>query len=362
MRLNNCTLLIDGNWLLLSRFSVINKGFDKKNPDYMKEQASLDLQDLLARSINVILNRFPIIDNMIFISDGGSWRKQLPIPKSLHDITYKGNRTTNVEMDWHYIYGALNKVFKHCKDLGVTCSNYSNIEGDDWVWYWSRRLNAEGTNCVIWSSDNDLKQLIQVDNKMDTFTAWYNDKNGLWLPNDLEEEIIDPLEFFMQPMKYTSPVLEALKSKSNSVNFIDPNTIILSKIICGDAGDNIKSVVRYKKGNRTYRISEKDWDKIASKLNIITIQDFLKHKENVAKAIVDMKKLQPYNIDIQDVIEMIEYNIKLVWLNEKVIPDTAVQAMNQIEYKPYDLSYIKNNYKILYEEDDNDIQKLFESI
>ena len=105
MRLNNCTLLIDGNWLLLSRFSVINKGFDKKNPDYMKEQASLDLQDLLARSINVILNRFPIIDNMIFISDGGSWRKQLPIPKSLNDITYKGNRTTDVEMDWHYIYG-----------------------------------------------------------------------------------------------------------------------------------------------------------------------------------------------------------------------------------------------------------------
>ena len=138
MRLNNCTLLIDGNWLLLSRFSVINKGFDKNNPDYMKEQASLDLQDLLARSINVILNRFPIIDNMIFISDGGSWRKQLPVPKSLNDITYKGNRSTDVEMDWHYIYGALNKVFKHCKELGVTCSQYSNIEGDDWLWYWSR--------------------------------------------------------------------------------------------------------------------------------------------------------------------------------------------------------------------------------
>ena len=47
------------------------------------------------------------------------------------------------------------------KKQGIVVSNHSSIEGDDWIWYWSRRLNEEGTSCIIWSSDNDLKQLVQ---------------------------------------------------------------------------------------------------------------------------------------------------------------------------------------------------------
>ena len=58
---------------------------------------------------------------------------------------------------------------------------------------------------------------------------------------------------------------------------------------------------------------------------------------------------------------MIEYNRKLVWLNEEVIPDTAIQAMNQQEYKEFDVPYIRNNYKALLKSND-DIQSLFEGI
>jgi HKD family nuclease len=56
---------------------------------------------------------------------------------------------------------------------------------------------------------------------------------------------------------------------------------------------------------------------------------------------------------------MLEYNIKLVWLNEEVIPDTAIQAMNQCEYKSFDVSYIRSNYKQLLKQDDY-LQNLFE--
>ena len=233
---NKCTLLIDGNWLLQSRFSVIGNGFIKDNPDIAKEQASHELKELLARSINVIINKFPIIDNIIMISDGGSWRKQLPIPKSLKDITYKGNRVADVEIDWNYIYKALNQLTKRCKEIGITTVSHPNIEGDDWIWYWSRRLNAEGINCMIWSSDNDLKQLIQTDVETNAFTAWYNDQRGLYLPNSLNKTNVDLFDFFLNP-EFESPVLEALKRSSKKFDFIEPDNIIMSKVICGDSGD-----------------------------------------------------------------------------------------------------------------------------
>ena len=58
---------------------------------------------------------------------------------------------------------------------------------------------------------------------------------------------------------------------------------------------------------------------------------------------------------------MIDYNTKLVWLNEAVIPDTIIQAMNQVEYKIYDISFIKNNYLILTKQD-NKIEDIFDGV
>lgn len=360
---NKCTLCCDYNWLIISRFSVINKGFDKSLPAEALEAAKEELKDMLAKSINVILNRFPIIDNIVLMADGGSWRKQLPIPKQLEDITYKGNRKSDVELDWNYIWGASSEVLENCKKEGITVSQHNGIEGDDWAWYWSRRLNSEGTNVIIWSSDCDLKQLVQVD-KTGAFTVWYNDKNGMWIPKELEPKTeTDVLDFFMQPVYY-NPTLESLKSNAKgSINYIDPNTIVLGKVICGDAGDNIKSVVRYVKNGRTYRFSEKDWGSVCKSLNINTVQEMINNKSSIADAVCKHKKLKSYDIKSSDVLEMIDYNIKLVWLNEAIIPETAILAMNNIKYKDYDLSYIRANYKIICgNKDENEIINIFNSI
>ena len=52
MRTNKCTLLIDANWLLLSRFSVIKKGFEINMPEVAKEHAQCELQELMAKSMH----------------------------------------------------------------------------------------------------------------------------------------------------------------------------------------------------------------------------------------------------------------------------------------------------------------------
>ena len=163
----------------MSRMSVLIKKFDKNNSNPVKQAASNEFETLLAKSLNVIINQFKDIDNIILMADGGSWRKKLLIPQCLQNTTYKGNRTQAIELDWDYIYKPFNKFFKKCESLGITCCRYEDCEGDDWAWYWSRRLNDDGINCIIWTSDNDIKQLIQYNSDSRAFTAWYNSKNGL---------------------------------------------------------------------------------------------------------------------------------------------------------------------------------------
>lgn len=357
---NKLTLLVDGNWLLISRASVLMNNFNKNLPEIAKQQSQVELEDLLAKSICVTLSRIPAIDNIIIMADGGSWRKQLLVPKQLEGTTYKGNRSLDNDIEWTYIYKALNNLVEKAKEEGITVAQYNNIEGDDWIWYWSRRLNSEGVNCLIWSSDNDLKQLIQVDNNTNSFTAWYNDRNGIWLPESIKESG-DEMDFFMNPIYY-SQTLESIKNNVPKQNYIKPDDIIMSKIICGDAGDNILPIFRYQKGERIYRITEKDWLLIKNGLSQIdNINDFIQHSSRIIQSIVNHKKFKPYNPDISKLSEMIEYNTKLVWLNENTIPDTIIQLMNQQEYKQINISYLRSNYKVLVK-DNNSIQQIFEGI
>ena len=357
--MNKLTLIVDTNWLLISRMSVLMKGFSNDNTDVVKESTQLELEELMAKSLNVILNRFPVIDNVVLVADGGSWRKQLPIPKSLEEIKYKGNRSQTSDLDWNYIWGAQNEFLENCKKEGITVSHGWEVEGDDWVWYWSRRLNGEGVNCIIWSSDNDLKQLVQTDKATGAFTMWYNDKSGMWLPSSIEDNG-DGVDWFFQ-VRYYSPTLEALKKHCRKIEYVDPNSIITSKVICGDSGDNIKSIFRYEKNNRVYRISEKEWEKYGSDLNIRTIEDVMNGKNRIVESICSSKKYSPYHPMKEELEEMIDYNIKLVWLNESVIPDTIIQFMNQQEYKMFDIPYFKSNYKILIRSNDM-IEDIFNSI
>ena len=58
---------------------------------------------------------------------------------------------------------------------------------------------------------------------------------------------------------------------------------------------------------------------------------------------------------------MIDYNIKLVWLNEAVIPETIIMYMNQLEYNQVDTNYIRSNYKMLCKKN-TEIEDIFDSI
>ena len=72
MSKSKLTLIIDGNWLFMSRLAVISNRYID---DY---ELCQNIKSLLIKSMNVALRKFPNIDNVIFVADGGSWRSQIP--------------------------------------------------------------------------------------------------------------------------------------------------------------------------------------------------------------------------------------------------------------------------------------------
>ena len=353
---NELTLLIDGNWFWMSRMFVLGNLFTKDQPDEAKESAKQALHELMARSIALMLTKNPVIDNVVICADGGSWRKELPIPEQLKDTTYKGNRTEMTDIDWDLAYKTLESFLDYAHEQGVTVSRGYGIEGDDWMWYWTRRLNEDGINTVIWSSDCDLKQLVQL--KSNTFTAWYNERAGLCLPEQCKEPD-DPMEYFMNPPVINSTIVK-LKKNNPEIHYINPDEIAINKILCGDAGDNIMAIIRYKKNNRTYKFAPKDYEKLVNDLGLTTMEQLVTDHESIVNHIVNNPKFATLHLKKEDVDEMLTYNTRLVWLNEAVLPNTVTSKMVEQEYKRIDVNDIKYDFKFLVRPTtDVDIESLF---
>jgi hypothetical protein len=129
----------------------------------------------------------------------------------------------------------------------------------------------------------------------------------------------------------------------------------------GDAGDNIKPVARYVKNGREFKFSPKDFEKVTEQFTITNIDELLHQRQAIAEFISGMKKFKPYDISPKDISEMIVFNTRLVWLNERVIPEEIRQKMDNSEYENFDVEEIRSNYKMLTIEDNSYIEKLFES-
>lgn len=359
---NKLTLLVDGNWLMMSRMALCIDDFDKSLPDSRKQKAKNNLRDFMAKSINIIINRFKDIDNIIVLSDGGSWRKKVPKPIMMGEETYKGNRDYDSQTDWNYIWGAFEELFKDCKKFGITCSHCIDCEGDDWVWYWSTKLNKEGINCMIWSSDNDLKQLVNYDKVTHSFTAWYNDNNGLYLPNSLNKIDDDPLQFFLSSDFSTNIVLESIKPYvKKDIYYIDPFSIVIDKVFQGDSGDNVKPIISYKKGERNYKLSKKEFNEIVQKFKLTNIDRLISNKSSISSFLGT--KFEKYSIPSSYIEDMIGYNIKMVWLNERSIPQEIVTKMEENgDYKICNIEYMRSNYKSIFSNQTNNIEEIFDDI
>lgn len=328
MNKSKLSLIIDGNWLLMSRIFVVSKQY----------QTDDELHRMIKRAmiiaINGVLHTFPMIDNIIFVADGGSWRKKIKQPLFMesdlsHITAYKGTRKKPLAIDIDKIYADcytpfINELKEHC----INTYHEHDVEGDDWVWYWANKLNNEGTNCIIWSKDADLSQLVKTDSN-GFFTVWWNKDNGALL----EEKEEDEMDFLFNGIfNENENMLHEIKKRTD-YKYINPHNVVIEKIFMGDASDNILPVIKRKAASgaskREFKISAKELD------YTIDIYDEQKLSEFIDSIFLIKKYDGKVTHTKAEILEHIKYNRQLVFLNEREYPQEILQILkNEKSYIP----------------------------
>lgn len=340
---SSLTLLVDGNWLLMSRIAVLrNKYFDTDSLIH-------ELQLLMIRSINAMIRNFPEIDNIIFIMDGGSWRNKVKMPDFLvqQGVSYKGNREKSEGIDW-------DKVFTAYEGFALTIGQWSNvsvcaehnIEGDDWCWWWSNILNNDNTNVIIWSADKDLTQLVKYNENNSVFTGTLytrGSKTVLTLPESVKSNVENSLTLFFNPnYVYNYNILNSVIKKVSDINYIKPLDVVIDKIFRGDAGDNILPVItKEAKSGRKIKLSDKQLDKTMNIWDDNVLYNFI---DNILESKLYKDKVTESAADIK---EHVIYNRKLVALDEHVYDKSIINDMVDHNYynKSNDLSVVEQRIK-----------------
>jgi len=236
------SLCIDGNYMLYRSVFILHK---------LKTLYG-DLETLLLNDFNNLTNAYNF-NKIYFVSDSKrSWRKNV-YPE------YKGKRKKDLEIDWEFVFDTFDK-FKESIKNRRNCYLYQidPFEGDDLIAHIVNEGNKEGISNLIVSNDGDLHQLLKFSISNNYINMMYNHKfqdEKLYVPinyniflKNLEDttegdifDLNDDMDFINYFDKITS------KAKISPVN---KEESYFKKLVAGDSGDNILSVVKFKEDSR----------------------------------------------------------------------------------------------------------------
>ncbi len=367
MRKGGHTLLIDGNYFLHSRLFVLPR---PKNGVMLEDEASrASLMRKLAIDLASEVRKMRgFIDKVVVAVDARSWRKDL-----FPSAEYKGTRKTDSSINWDAVYHIYEEFQNILQKHGVVVHKIEGAEADDVLFGWSTLLINKGRNCIIWTGDRDLIQLVNYSKANDSYSLWYSPtqkslygfKDFIDVLNTSEIENKEDLLFNLsQYSGFKEEYKEAIKTwiQNNKIKLTEVNCdeFMFKKILIGDKSDNIPSVALWQKEMkggklRTYSITDKIADKIFeqyTKENDQFVIDQLFNKNEVEN-LADIVYRVIGKSSKQIIKNNISQNMVLMMLHTKVIPDAIqneIYKSVETELKVLegtDLSQLINKEKIL---------------
>ena len=334
------TLIIDGhNFFYRSIWSAFRQGGKKilttqKDMDIFEKKLMLDF-------CNVIKQVSPVINDVVFVRDSHSWRKDLLLQQE-----YKANRKkVNDEIDKNGFNTVTANFIETLRAVGVKVSYTERSEGDDLIYAWSEHLFNEGKSSLILSTDRDLNQLVKCVN--DVHIIQYGPVNNkLWV-SEGSKEAIDKLsekhevtqenlfnEIFTISIE-NDPFERFIENMT--IEMVDPEKIRFAKIVGGDTSDNIFPVY-YRPATETTRakgLGEKTVEKIYNLFkerlgcefdyHIYKQEDTIKMLSNV---IYEVAKINDENFTRRMLFENIKTNASMVSLTSETIPQDVLDNMS----------------------------------
>jgi 5'-3' exonuclease len=343
MKLGKHTLIIDGNYFVHSRLFVL--------PRPKKEQllGDRDGQEQFMRKLCIdfaseVRKMTPFVDQIVVAVDSKSWRKDL-----FPTAEYKGTRVADNSVNWENVFNVYTEFQDILAKQGVIIHKVPGAEADDILFGWSTQLNNEGKNCIVWTGDRDLIQLVNYNEATDAYTLWYyNSKRRLLAFEGFENLINKPneVEISNDDLLFNMGSADVLNNqlKGDFISWIAKNGVeieeincddfIFSKILQGDKSDNIQSVVSWTKRTssgsiRNYSITEKQALQILEKYREIEGNFHIDHffSEDQVKTIVDMIHEVVGKSTIDEIRLRFNQNLDLMLLHFNTIPNGILKAI-----------------------------------
>lgn len=330
-----CCVVIDGNWLFMSRFSVMTEKF---RVPCNAERAKNELKSSLMTSVQFLLEQKKFIDGVVICADGKSWRKNIPRPELQNIINpaggYKRNRVRGEELDWKSAFAAFNDFLDELESkCNVQKFRFGDAEGDDCIWSCVRKLNQAGVSALVWSIDKDLSQLVSYDSRTGVFTGEFN-KTELTLhagaDTQADETLESLFEQFMAEPNGQKDLLGQCRRSFAKVKYIRPEEVILGKIIKGDVSDNILGVFKRpsKSGSRMLGPTEKELAALTGK----PAQYWIDNPVEITESMAGNANWKVFATKYAGLInDNLMTNKKLVYLNESSYPLTIAEELDSID-------------------------------
>ena len=335
------TLIVDGhNFFFRSLWSCFSQGTKKKLLTNDKDMDSYE-KKLMLDFCAVIKQVNPVINDIVFVRDSHSWRKDLLLQQE-----YKGNRRKAQEdIDKNGFNTVTANFMNTLRSLGVKVSCADRCEGDDLIYAWSNQLFENGRSSLILSTDRDLNQLVKCVN--DVHIIQYGPiNNKLWVSepsygiiqklNEKHEVTQENLFNELFTVSIENDPFERFVESVN-VEVVDPEQVRFMKIVGGDTSDNIYPVY-YKPPTETAKakgLGPKTVEKIFAKFKETLGCEFDYHiygQEDTIKllcnVIYDVAKINDENFTRRMLFENIKTNASLVALTDESIPQDVQDNMN----------------------------------
>lgn len=355
MKLN---IVIDASSMFYrSLFTVRNYGVSKgeKLLDTKKSQGIFMRK--LATDFTFLIRDIENPARVIVCLDSSSWRKSIIIEEG----GYKNDRKEKKQefpINWNVFYEMIDKFATILSQNGYIISKLPGAEADDLLYLWSRKLNTEGENVILITSDKDLLQTV-CRNSNGTWTISLdpvNKRRKVFLTKDTFDSIENTDLYepdIFNPTTWLSPndVLKKLISEYE-LNIVNPKYIALKKVILGDGSDTVPSIITWhdkKEPEKIRTMTESNFSKIEQiipKLMESSWEELLegKYLEEISSTMEDIKKIK---VDRDLVLKNIERNVKLVILSEKVIPEQIQINFKSVYHNTPELVAITNRDSIL---------------
>lgn len=334
------TLIIDGhNFFFRSLWSCFRQGSNTKILSTQKDIDSYE-KKMMVDFCSVIKNVSPIVNDIVFIKDSHSWRKEL-----LLEHEYKGNRKkTQDNIDMIGFGEAVNNFTETLVNFGIKVSFVNGSEGDDLIYAWSNCLFDSGKSSLILSTDKDLNQLVKCVNDVHIIQyspvsnkLYVSEESNFIIKNISEHKEIQIENLFDElfTISIENDPFEKFVNGTD-VEVVHPEEIRFIKIIGGDVSDNIYPVY-FKQGNGTTKSKglgpktvKKIYDTFKGKLgcefdyHIYSNDDVMKLLCNI---IYEVAKINDDEFTKRMLLENIKINTKLVALTDESIPFDVIENM-----------------------------------